>query len=208
MSLPLFNDDILFTQRILAVSGFYTGPLNAKWTAAVDTAEVAFDAATADLRTAFGAFDKRSEQNIGTLLPASQRLARQFLKAAEGFAFTVRIISGTRDYAEQDALFKIGRTVQKDRHTVTNAKGGQSNHNFCIAWDVGLFDAGRYLTGANAKERKAYADLATLIKAKVPGLEWGGDWASFPDAPHYQVATGKSLSQVRALFEAGKPFVP
>src|SRR3954447_25429827 len=50
MSLPLFNDDILFTQRILAVSGFYTGPLNAKWTAAVDTAEVAFDAATAGLR--------------------------------------------------------------------------------------------------------------------------------------------------------------
>lgn len=209
MSLPLFKNDVLFFQRILAVSGFYKGPLDGKWTAAVDVASTAFDAAAAALAVKLGTFDTRTEGNIATLLPKAQSAARQFMKAAAGFAFTVRIISGTRTYAEQDALYAIGRTVQKNKHPVTNAKGGQSNHNFSIAWDVGLFDgAGHYLTGATKKEQQAYADLATLIKAAKLGLEWGGDWVSFQDPPHFQVANGgKSVAQVRALFEAGKPYI-
>jgi hypothetical protein len=32
---------------------------------------------------------------------------------------------------------------------------GFSNHNFAIAWDVGIFVNGRYLTGRNAKEEEA-----------------------------------------------------
>jgi hypothetical protein len=51
---------------------------------------------------------------------------------------------------------KIGRTVQKDRGTVTGAKGGQSNHNFGIAWDVGIFDRKKYYEGNNKKEEQAY----------------------------------------------------
>ena len=202
MSLQLFKNDVLFYQRILAVSGFYKGPLDGKWTAAVDTASLNFDAATAALKVKLGSFDPRSEANIATLIPKAQTLARQFMKVAAGFAFTVRIISGTRTYSEQNALFG-----QKPK--VTNAKGGQSNHNFSIAWDVGIFDAqGNYFTGANAKQAKAYSDLASLIKSNIPGLEWGGAWKSFQDPPHYEVSTGgKSISQVRALFESGKPYV-
>lgn len=202
MSLQLFKNDVLFYQRILAVSGFYKGPLDKKWTAAVDAASLNFDAATAALRVKMGTFDQRSEANIATLLPKAQTLARQFMKVAAGFQFNVRIISGTRTYAEQNVLF--GQTPK-----VTNAKGGQSNHNFSIAWDVGIFDAaGNYFTGATAKQAKAYSELAALIKANVPGLEWGGDWKSFKDPPHYQVSTGgKSIKQVRELFEAGKPYI-
>src|SRR5205807_8756277 len=33
-----------------------------------------------------------------------------------------------------------------------NARGGQSNHNFGIAWDVGILDDGKYLTGNSSKE--------------------------------------------------------
>ncbi len=98
--------------------------------------------------------------------------------------------------------------ILTNRSPVTNARGGRSNHNFGVAWDIGLFDAaGKYYTGANAAERKAYADLGTAIKAKVANLEWGGDWKTFVDMPHYQLATGnKSTADVRLLFEAGKPF--
>ncbi|MBB2960797.1 M15 family metallopeptidase [Methylobacterium sp. R2-1] len=209
MSLQLFKSDVLFTQRILAVSGYYKGPLNAKWTAAVDQAEFAFDADSDKLATELGTFDKRSERNIETLLPAAQRLARQFLNAASTFPYSVRIISGTRTYLEQDALFAIGRTTQLNKKPVTKAKGGQSNHNFSIAWDVGIFDTtGKYFTGATKKEEKAYSDLAGHIAKAVDGLEWGGNWSGFPDMPHYQVATDKSLKKIRTLFEEGKPFLP
>jgi peptidoglycan L-alanyl-D-glutamate endopeptidase CwlK len=201
MSQLLFKNDVLFLQRILAVSQFYAGPLDGRRTAALDAAAQAFATATADLRTKMGSFDVRTEAAIATLLPQAQGLARQFMAAASGFDCKVRIVSGTRTYAEQNALFA---KVPK----VTNARGGQSNHNFAIAWDVGLFDAGgKYLTGSSRKEAAAYEGLAALVKAKVQGLEWGGDWTSFKDRPHYQLTTGRTLGQVRALFESGRPYV-
>lgn len=200
MSQLLFKTDILFLQRILASSGFYTGPLDGRWTAKVDAAEQAFLAESVRIKTSLGEFDPRTESNIMSLVPPAQTKARQFMNAVKGRPLTYRIISGTRTYAEQDAL------AQK-RPIVTKAKGGQSNHNFGIAWDVGIFENGKYFEGKPGKEDKAYKDLGTLIKASVPGIEWGGDWTSFVDKPHYQLATGKSVAQVRALLEKGKPYL-
>lgn len=199
MSVKLFPDDILFLQRILASSGFYKGPLNGKWSAAVDAAEEAFFAEGERIKGQFGAFDPRSEGNITTLVPAAQIKARQFLAAVANQPLTYRIISGTRTYAEQDAL-------EKKRPRVTKAKGGQSNHNFGIAWDVGIFQDGKYFTGDTPKEDKAYVALGALIKANVPGVEWGGDWSTFVDKPHYQLKTGKSVTEIRTLLEKGKPY--
>ena len=207
MSQQLFKNDVLFFQRILKVSGFYKGPLDGKWTSAVDKAEDEFEAAYVALRDQMGAFDTRTERNIETLIPTAQKLARSFMNTVKGLPNECRIISGTRTYAEQDQLFAIGRTIRKNERTVTKARGGQSNHNFSIAWDIGLFTStGKYMTGDTKSEEKAYADVAKLVKTKVAGLEWGGDWDSFKDPPHYQVATNKSLKDVRTLFEAGKSF--
>src|SRR5688572_8244426 len=84
-------------------------------------------AARADLT-----FDERSERNLKTLLPPVQALARLFLRtvqpAMQRKGVVVRIISGTRTYAEQDALYAKGRTRPGPK--VTNAQGGFSNHNF------------------------------------------------------------------------------
>jgi peptidoglycan LD-endopeptidase CwlK len=200
MSAKLFETDILFLQRILAVSGFYTKSLNGKWTGDVDAAEQAFLAKYEQIKAKTGEFDPRTESCIMSLIPAAQIKAREFMNAVKGQTLTYRIISGTRTYAEQNALF-----AKKPK--VTNARGGQSNHNFGIAWDVGIFDNGKYYAGSTKKEEKAYDDLGALIKAKVAGLEWGGDWKTFVDKPHYQLATGKSVSQIRALLEKGKPYV-
>jgi peptidoglycan LD-endopeptidase CwlK len=200
MSARLFQEDTLFLQRILSVSGFYKGTLNGKWTSAVDTAQEAFFQDYETRKLSLGGFDNRSELNIITLIPAAQAKAREFLKAVSGDKLTYRILSGTRTYAEQNILFK-------KKPKVTNARGGQSNHNFGIAWDIGIFDDGKYYTGATKKEEKAYEQLGALIKAKVPGLEWGGDWASFKDKPHYQLVTGKTVKELREFLEKGKPFV-
>jgi peptidoglycan L-alanyl-D-glutamate endopeptidase CwlK len=199
MSAKLFKDDILFLQRILAVSGFYKSKLDGKWSADVDAAEEDFLKKGDEIKAALGTFDPRTEDNILSLIPAAQTKAREFMNAVKGLPLTYKILSGTRTYAEQDALAK---KVPR----VTKAKGGQSNHNFGIAWDVGIFENGKYYEGSNKKEDKAYTDLGALIKSNVAGLEWGGDWTSFKDKPHYQLATGKSVAECRALLEKGKPF--
>nr|WP_295770097.1 M15 family metallopeptidase [Rhodoferax sp.] len=41
-----------------------------------------------------------------------------------------------RSCAEQDALYAQGRTAPGNK--VTNAKSGDSNHNFGIAFDIGV----------------------------------------------------------------------
>lgn len=208
MSQSLTREEILYLQRTAACCGLYAGPIDGKWSPTVERAEQDLDAERQALRAAIGQFDPRTERNIATLMPPAQKAAREFMKAAASFPLTVRIISGSRTYAEQDALYAIGRTIRTSERSVTKARGGQSNHNFGVAWDVGIFDAaGKYYTGATKAEQKAYADLGALIKAKVAKIEWGGDWKSFVDMPHYQLATGaRSTAEVRKLFEAGKAF--
>jgi len=205
MSVAFNKSDVLFSQRLLASSGFYKGKLDGLHGPITHKAEDAFQAAFIKTWSDLGQFDARSEKNIFTLLPKMQVKARQILKASYDWSgrrsFTFSILSGTRTYAEQNALFA-------KRPKVTNARGGQSNHNFAIAIDIGIFDMkGKYLTGANRTEEKAYADLGAAIKAAVPGIEWGGDWKSFKDMPHYEYATGLTIAQKRAKFEAGKLYL-
>ena len=38
-------------------------------------------------------------------------------------------------------------------------------------------------------------------------IEWGGNWKSITDMPHYGLLTNKNISEVRRLFETGKPYV-
>jgi peptidoglycan L-alanyl-D-glutamate endopeptidase CwlK len=146
--MSLLPADILYLQRTCAVCQCYAGPLDGQWSLDLQAAEEKMAAQADELRSRLGTFDARTEKNIATLMAPAQQVARQFMKATSGFGMRVSILSGTRTYAEQDALYAIGRTVQLNHKPVTNAKGGRSNHNFGIAWDMGLFDSsGRYLDG-------------------------------------------------------------
>ena len=84
MSAKLFKEDILFLQRILAVSGYYKGPLNGKWSDDVDAAEEAFLARSEEIKGEFGEFDQRTETCIKTLIPDAQTKAREFMNALKG----------------------------------------------------------------------------------------------------------------------------
>lgn len=201
MSAPIFQGDILFYQRLLKASGYYNDTLDGRWGTNTEAADIAFAADAAGLQARLGTFDTRSEKNIATLHIKAQELARQFMRAVANFEVTVRIISGARSYAEQDVLFAQGRTTPG--RIVTNAEGGESNHNFAIAWDIGLFDGGEYLDGDTPRERRLYADASRL---RPPNLEWGGDWTN-PDTPHYQLPTGLVIREVRGRFERGQAYV-
>lgn len=154
------------------------------------------------------AVDARSEKNIITLLPEVQSLAREFVRRVNDALpadLAVRIISGTRTWEEQDRLYRQafdkidndgdGRIDEADER-VTKAPAGYSNHNFGLAFDIGIFRGSRYLTSGSE-----YADAAKV--GKRLGFEWGGDWKSFQDPPHYQLrpAWAKGMREADMLAE-------
>ena len=124
------------------------------------------------------AVDAGSEKIIATLLPEVRPMARALVQKAALGGIRIKVISGFRTYAEQDALYAHGRTASGN--IVTKAKAGYSNHNFGIAFDVGVFEGNRYL-GDSPKYRAVGVLGADL------GLEWGGNWKSIVDQPHFQL---------------------
>jgi peptidoglycan L-alanyl-D-glutamate endopeptidase CwlK len=149
-------------------------------------------------------FDPRTEGCISTLTPDTQALARAFMALATGPntpitpGWTVKIIQGTRTYAQQADLYAQGRSAPGP--IVTDAPAGYSNHNFGLAFDVGIFDSkGQYIDDSYSQGTvsKAYCSLAPL--GKGVGLFWGGDWASIDDEPHYELRPWAALSEDDAL---------
>src|SRR4051794_10761936 len=129
MSTRLFGDDVVEFQRLLKSAGLLKGTIDGVWGSATDAAGTAFENFYKAIRSSAGGFDERTEGCIITLLPQAQELARQTLNAIRKTGIDARIISGTRSYEEQDKLFRKGRYGDPGPR-VTNARGGQSNHNF------------------------------------------------------------------------------
>jgi peptidoglycan L-alanyl-D-glutamate endopeptidase CwlK len=198
----MFADDILFQQRFLAGLGLYDGKLDSVFGAKTSAALSKFEAISDEIANKNGQFDQRTEARIVTLHPKAQELSRKFMKAVNQSevlgGVVIRIISGTRTYKEQADIFAQGRT--KPGRIVTKAGPGHSNHNFGIAWDVGLFDSGDYL-----EDSPLYRKVGQI--GKQIGLEWGGDWQSFPDEPHFQLRDVGTLADLRGKFEQGEPLI-
>ncbi len=120
------------------------------------------------------------------------------------FAYTLRT------FAEQDALFAQGRS--KPGKVVTNAKGGQSYHNYGLAIDIvlildkdknGTFETASWDVKSDFDGDKK-ADWMEVVQIfKRYGFEWGGDW-KFLDLPHFQKTFGKSIYELKSLHAAGK----
>jgi peptidoglycan LD-endopeptidase CwlK len=140
-------------------------------------------------------FDPRTERNIATLHPRAQKVARDFMARAMTVlglqGYTVQIISGTRTYDQQAELYAQGRS--KAGRIVTNAPAGYSNHNFGIAFDIGIFDAQRrYIDDLPAQGGLLQQTVTKLYRSLGPigvamGETWGGNWKSFTDEPHYEL---------------------
>lgn len=146
--------------------------------------------------------DERSVKNLRTLDVKARGAFEEFYNLANATAATFGcsyvLIGGNRTFEEQDALYAQGRTAPGE--IVTRARGGQSNHNFGIAGDFGVFMGKTYLDNSNPA-KAAQVHKACSIHAAACGLEWGGSWTGFKDLPHYEVATGLTLTQKRNVFK-------
>ena len=131
--------------------------------------------------------DRHSELRIEGLHPKIRTKVREFIKDAEKQGIVLRITSGFRTWEEQNKLFAQGRTAGGKR--VTNARGGQSWHNYGLAIDVVQMVAGV------PQWRADWVKIGEI--GEKHGFEWGGRW-KFVDKPHFQMRFGLTIAQAQA----------
>ncbi|MCL5105693.1 MAG: M15 family metallopeptidase [Armatimonadetes bacterium] len=95
---------------------------------------------------------------------------------------------GYRSTQEQDDLYARGRT--RPGRIVTNARGGDSWHNYGLAADYAFVIDGKVTWDGH------WSIFGIL--AKECSLEWGGSWRRFKDRPHVQWTKGYTLAQMKA----------
>lgn len=201
MSYELFGEDVIFFQRLLKSEGLYKKRLDGIWGKYTEKAANRFNHKSERIEERIGTFDRRTEKHIQSLALKAQTEARRFMIRLLDNGVDVKIISGTRTYEEQNKLYRQGR-YGNPGNIVTKARGGRSNHNFGIAWDIGIFTP----SGGYSKNKKKYIEASTYGLSKK--VEWGGNWKSFPDTPHYQLKTKyPSIKLVRNSFEKGRAYI-
>jgi len=165
-------------------------------TAQAVAAKLGIDTAAPAPAPSNGMIDPRSAANIATLRKDAQSKAREWLLKCLEAGINVKIITGTRTYKEQDALYAQSRTTPGPK--VTDAPAGYSWHNFGVGWDFVVFDA----DGQPQWESPLMEKCGRI--AESLGLEWGGQWTGFQDTPHIQIKTGCTLAEARQRVKDGK----
>lgn len=121
-----------------------------------------------------------SNRNISDLDPRFQQMVKDLLaqgQAATTGGWRLFITDGLRTMQEQTDLYAQGRT--KPGKIVTNAKAGESAHNWGLGVDLAFQKAGALSYDAGLY-RPVY-DIARKL-----GFFLGADWTSFKDYPHFE----------------------
>lgn len=145
-----------------------------------------------------------SETRLALVHPSLAARVRTMIDLCAARGVAVLVTQGLRTWEEQDALYAKGRTAAPigKKFIVTNAKGGQSNHNFGLAIDIVILDAiGKADWDTSHPGWRIAAEVGKSL-----GLAWGGDWVSFKDLPHFEYTKGLTLADCRRLYKsAGLP---
>lgn len=110
----------------------------------------------------------------------------------------IRITQGLRTFKEQDDLYAQGRT--KPGKIVTNAKGGQSFHNYGLAVDFCLLHKDGSISYSMIEDidKDNQADWMEVVEEfKKLDWKWGGDFKSFKDTPHFEKTFSNTIAQLR-----------
>lgn len=122
----------------------------------------------------------RDEDILSTVHPDLQAVVRQ---AARTAPFRFRVLEGVRTLARQKELVDRGASKTMNSRHLTG-------HAIDLAPYFDANDDGK-IDGADMWHWPLYDRLAPIMKAAardvgVP-VEWGGDWRSFRDGPHWQL---------------------
>lgn len=130
----------------------------------------------------------RNLSDAHPILQAQYKLAKEAFEARNE-THQVIITATYRSPEEQDQLYAQGRTKPGQR--VTNARAGQSPHNYMksLAIDVAFVKRGtKSLDWSNALFDRFQEFM------KNPKITWGGHFKSLKDRPHFELTGWKALA--------------
>ena len=120
-------------------------------------------------------------RDISQLYPVLQTKIKELQSKCDKVGLKIGISECLRTVAEQDALYAKGRTTAGK--IVTNAKGStySSMHQWGVAFDFYRNDG----KGAYEDSDGFFTKVGKI--GQSIGLEWGGNWKSIKDKPHFQL---------------------
>lgn len=123
----------------------------------------------------------KSQQKLQGVHPDMVKVVERAISISEA-DFTV--LEGLRSIERQKQLFAAGKSkTMNSRHITGHAVDlapYPTNGDFDSDGILNIADWDAYYPIADAMKQAA-ADLGIAV-------EWGGDWKSFPDGPHYQLS--------------------
>jgi len=121
-------------------------------------------------------FSQRSENNLKGVNPDLVKIVRRALQLSPV------------DFGITEGL----RTVERQRQLVAAGKSQTMNSRHISGHAVDVF---AYPTSAGSWEWKYYEQITTAFKQAAKELdspvEWGGDWKTLKDGPHFQLPHAK-----------------
>ena len=136
-----------------------------------------------------------NSRNIDDLEPKVANLCRKFIAECDRHGIDVLITSTIRDHESQAVLYAQGR--RKPGKKVTNAKPGQSFHNWRVAFDFVPIINGK----CQWNDPRLFTKCGEIAEAL--GLEWAGRRVHMKEMAHCQLTGGLTLAD----FQAGKHLV-
>ena len=129
-------------------------------------------------------------------------LGRKLISACRGQGLIIGIGECYRKVEEQNSLYEKGRS--KPGKIVTNARGNSysSHHQWGTAFDVYRNDG----KGAYNDYDGFFSKVGKIGKSL--GLEWGGEWESPVDKPHFQLPYwGSTTKKLKELYKTPDEFI-
>ena len=193
----VLNNNVMAVQKLLKSRGLYSGTVDGWYGPKTEEAVRRFQSENGlyptqivDPRTRQKLFNPHPKDHFETrptsielnsLNPRVAAMARKFLELTKKNNMDVRIITAFRSWDEEDKLYAQGRWAPGQ--IVTNARGGDSYHNWGLAFDAAPFEQGKMTNDvAKFKQMGALGEQA--------GLKWGGTFRALVDYPHFQYTFG------------------
>ena len=132
-----------------------------------------------------------NSRSLDDLIPPAKERVERFLSLCKDQGIDLLVTSTYRDNESQQALYEQGRTTAGK--VVTNAKAGDSWHNWRCAVDV--------VPMVNGKPNwdglhPVWDQIGKL--GEQAGLEWAGRWRTFKELAHFQYTGGLTLTDLKS----------
>lgn len=139
---------------------------------------------------------------ILALHPSIRQDVERGVNFVESKGVRIRIVQGFRTFDEQNNLYAQGRTTAGK--IVTNAKGGESYHNYGLAFDFCLLHLDKTISWSLTEDfdsdgQKDWMEVVEHFMLR--GFQWGGNW-KFKDYPHLERNFGYTVKRLKEMYDA------